>query len=291
MSTYDAPNEFFVLYYQDGLFVKNVTVVANTTIQSNLFKQYNLWDYSMNIPMIPLNTDGIDISGRNMHVTNCFIHNYDDSICLKPSHKNGFGCTENALIENSIQYGGAGMSVGSVPPNDDINCVQNSIFRNITFYSPLKAIYIKTNSGNNGYGIINNITYENMYMTNNNDNLFPENAFLWPIYIGPQQQKEPNGGGDGCFIDFVRCPTQWRVNITNISLINVTAVNSVLTNPGIMNCNFTNPCTGFIFNNVKYINITYHNYDDLYYCHNVYGNFTNVSPKPICINHNITNNF
>lgn len=180
-----------------------------------------------------------------------------------------------------VQIGGAGMSVGSVPPHPDTNCVQNVIFRNIIFQSPLKAIYVKTNSGNEGDGRIKNITYENIVMYQD-EALFPEHAFLWPIYIGPQQQKEPNGGGDGCFVEFIRCPTQPRVNLTDIYLTNVTAVNSIFTNPAVLNCNYTNPCTGFKFNNVKFTNVTYDPWDKLYVCKNVYGEFNECDPKPIC---------
>ena len=233
-------------------------------------------------------TDGIDVGGRNIIVRNCTIHNYDDSVCLKPSHLKTWGCTDNVLVEDCLQVGGAGMSVGSVPPNEDTNCIQNVVFRNIVFQSPLKAIYIKTNSGDNGDGRIYNITYENIYMYQDPE-LFPEHAFLWPIYIGPQQQKEPNGGGDGCFIEFIRCPTQPRVNLTTVFLRNVTAVNSVLTNPAVLNCNYTNPCTDFVFNDVKFINVSYAPWDELYVCKNVYGEFNGCDPKPICFE-NVTDN-
>ena len=284
----NSPNFHFHLMSQYELLVENVTVWTNTTQQQQLLIDHNLWNFEENIPMFPFNTDGIDVGGRNIIVRNCSIHNYDDSVCLKPSKikQDGF-CTENVLVENILQVGGAGMSVGSVPPSIYTNCVQNVIFRNIIFQSPLKAIYIKTNSGNQGDGRIKNITYENIIMYQDED-LFPQHAFLWPIYIGPQQQKEPNGGGDGCFIEFIRCPTQPRVNLTDIYLTNITAVNSIFTNPAVLNCNYTNPCTGFKFNNVKFINVSYDPWDELYVCKNVYGEFNQCHPKPICFQ-NVTN--
>jgi hypothetical protein len=64
------------------------------------------------------------------------------------------------IIENSHVILGVGMSIGSVPPNKDVNCIRNITFRNINFTAPFKAVYVKTNSGDpNGTGIISNIVY------------------------------------------------------------------------------------------------------------------------------------
>ena len=71
-----------------------------------------------------------------------------------------------------------GMSIGSVSPSDQHSCVRNVTFRNIEFDHPLKAIYIKTNPGDHGTGIIEDITYENISY---------KKAIWWGIYIGPQQ--------------------------------------------------------------------------------------------------------
>jgi len=71
------------------------------------------------------------------------------------------------------------MTIGSVPPNDNVNCVRDVTFRNVEFFDPFKAVYVKTNPGG-GSGIIDNILYENIVI---------HNAIWWNIYIGPQQQK------------------------------------------------------------------------------------------------------
>lgn len=68
------------------------------------------------------------------------------------------------------------MTIGSVPPNENNNCVNNVTFRNIIQHYPLKAIYVKTNPGNTGNGQITNILYENFTI---NDPVW------WAIYIGP----------------------------------------------------------------------------------------------------------
>jgi hypothetical protein len=68
------------------------------------------------------------------------------------------------------------MTIGSVPPHPLHRCVRNVTFRNIIQHYPYKAIYVKTNPGENGDGVIENILYENFTIN------FP---IWWGIYIGP----------------------------------------------------------------------------------------------------------
>lgn len=134
------------------------------------------------------------------------------------------------------------MTIGTVPPHEDVTCVRNVVFRNITFIYPFKAVYIKTNPGHEGTGIIENILYENLTI---------KNPIWWAIYIGPQQQKQPDGGGPGCMVYPILkdCKTEPRITIRNITLRNIHSQGGVLP-PGIIRCNETNPCTDFTFDNV-----------------------------------------
>ena len=80
--------------------------------------------------MFPLNTDGIDPSGQNILIHNVTIENYDDAVAVKPGHlEEEEGCTENVTVENANIIRSVGMSIGSVPPNPKINCIQNVTFR------------------------------------------------------------------------------------------------------------------------------------------------------------------
>lgn len=58
-----------------------------------------------------------------------------------------------------------GATIGSVSATEAVDCVQNVLFTNITFYQPIKAIYLKSNPDVSGLGIINNITYKNIHAT------------------------------------------------------------------------------------------------------------------------------
>ena len=81
---------------------------------------------------------------------------------FKPGKLLTDGCTQNVTVDNAKVILGVGMSIGSVPPNTDINCFRDVWFRNVEFINPLKAIYVKTNSGKDGFGIIDNINYQNI---------------------------------------------------------------------------------------------------------------------------------
>jgi hypothetical protein len=83
------------------------------------------------------------------------------------------------------------------------------------------------------------------------DGLTISTPIWWAIYIGPQQQKQPDGGGPGCMLYplIKKCDTQPRVTIRNITLKNIRSTNGVLP-PGIIRCNETNPCSDIKFENV-----------------------------------------
>jgi polygalacturonase len=227
-------------------------VIRYITIKVDVWKQKQIFDsipggwLEGGIPLFPLNTDGIDPAGRNIHIHDVYVENYDDAVVIKPSNgaSKNTNCSQDILVENiQVKYG-VGMSIGSVPPHDHVNCVRNVTFRNVDFESPFKAIYIKTNPGTSGSGIIQDILYENMTI---------DFAVWWAIYIGPQQMKQPDGGGPGCMIYplIPNCETQPLVKIDNIRLRNI-QVKSTLLSPGIIRCNQSNPCTNLEFTNVQF---------------------------------------
>ena len=150
---------------------------------SQLFYDYykSMMSLSIPFPTFPLNTDGVDIWGKNFTFINVNITNFDDAIVPKPSNK-GYKisqCTENIYVQNSYVTWSVGMTIGSVPPNKNTACIKDVVFRDVIMEKPLKGIYIKTNPGDEGDGLIQNITYENFVMYH---------PVWWGIYIGPQQQ-------------------------------------------------------------------------------------------------------
>jgi polygalacturonase len=220
-----------------------------------------------------LNTDGIDPSGTNITIRNLTITSYDDAVAVKPANGRYLvaKCAENIYVENVLVYFGVGMTIGTVPPGTALNCIRNVTFRNITFKDPFKAVYVKTNPGVQGSGIIENIVY---------DGLKVERPLWWAIYIGPQQQKQPDGGGPGCMLYPLveKCDTEPRITIRNITVKNVDVHGGVFP-PGIIRCNETNPCTGFHFENVK-VSGWYVNPNVGYITEHVQGTVLNSFPDP-----------
>jgi polygalacturonase len=156
--------------------VRDMTIYANSTIERGR-------DGDRDSVMYPLNTDGIDVAATNVTIYNCTITNYDDAIVAKPCRNNYKYCTcsgDMVAYNNNIYYS-TGLTIGSVPPNDNVNCVRNVTFRDSYMYRPLKAIYVKSNPGDSGTGSIDNVVYENIFI---------EQALWWTVWIGPQQQNQ-----------------------------------------------------------------------------------------------------
>merc|ERR1712046_165922 len=134
------------------------------------------------------------------------------------------------LIENLVLTG-FGASIGSVPPHADHNCVRNITFRNISMPGTGKGIYVKSNPscGDGGKtGEISDILFEDVSITK---------PVWWPIWIGPQQQHEPNTDlGETCALAFPindHCPTQGCVDFNNIVLRRV-SIEDPLLSPGVV---------------------------------------------------------
>eukprot|EP00055_Hartaetosiga_balthica_P010754 m.46951 g.46951 ORF g.46951 m.46951 type:complete len:488 (+) comp7300_c0_seq1:158-1621(+) len=263
-----------------GVF-RHLTIKVDVDQQKQLYRDAGLMQSLphpitkelIEIPTFPLNTDGIDPAGENIHIYNCSIENFDDAVAVKPSHGGDISpCSQNMLIENCTVAFGVGLTIGSVPPNIQTNCVRNITFRNINSHHPIKAIYVKTNPGTVGDGIIENILYENINIT------YP---LWWSIYIGPQQQKQPDGGGPGCMLYPFggECPTQPRVPIRNITLRNIQSTGGLLS-PGVLRCNKTKPCTDIVFDNVHVSGNSWP--ADNFICENMDITSTNTSPIPVC---------
>jgi len=258
-----------------GITVRDLTVHVDVYAQKEILAAKGALDAATGLPIFPLNTDGIDPSGVNVLIDNVTITNFDDAVAVKPMNGRGkySSCSGNMTISNSVVTASVGMTIGSVPPNTNINCVQDILFENITFTDAIKALYIKSNPGTNGRGIINNITYRNIVV---------DGSLWYPVWIGPQQQHQPHSSGTGCSFLYPIvpvCPTQPLVTISNITLENV-AFSGGLTLPGVLLCDPATPCTGFRFINVT--NTGPFLVSPSYVCENVQGTTDNVTPAPGC---------
>lgn len=94
-----------------------------------------------NVLTFPINTDGIDVSGTSIVVRNVTITNYDDAVAIKPNNGGGrlSKCSQDIIVEDAHIHLGVGLTVGSVPPDSQVNCVRDVIFRNSVSNMPIKG--------------------------------------------------------------------------------------------------------------------------------------------------------
>lgn len=130
--------------------IYNLDIKVNTTAQIGLVKFFALGGTPF---MFPFNTDGIDPSGARFHIYNITVQNYDDVVVPKPLDDE-FDCTRDMLIENATVKMGIGMAIGSLSPSVGRDCIRNITARNWKMVRPIKSIYVKSNPGHEGTGII-----------------------------------------------------------------------------------------------------------------------------------------
>ena len=112
-----------------------------------------------------------------MIIENSFIQNFDDAVAVKTSNQLSkySPCSQNITIRNMVIHYSVGATIGSVTPHPSVSCIRNVTFQNVTFHEAIKAVYIKSNPGNHGTGIIDSIVY---------DNINVQGSIWYPIWIG-----------------------------------------------------------------------------------------------------------
>ncbi len=182
------------------------------------------------VDLTAFNTDGFDITGKNIWIHDCTVWNQDDSFCVKDG-------TSDVVIEN-INASGVGLTIGSIASN-----VNNITFRNAYMHHTYKGIYMKFRGG----GTISNVLYENIVMDE------PEQ---YPIWIGPAQQSDSRNpcAAHPCSLCWPQipgseCNAPDQGQYVNVTLRNIT-VNSPKGNPGVILANSSVAMRNVVFENV-----------------------------------------
>ncbi|KNC52979.1 uncharacterized protein AMSG_09154 [Thecamonas trahens ATCC 50062] len=213
----NSPQYHWNIRYVEDVYIDNINVYVDVEAQKaalavggkllTVHPEHPEWD----IPVFPLNTDGIDIAGIRVVIQNSHITNYDDAIAVKPIYtgESPFSsCSQDMYVYNMSVVVGVGMSIGSVPPAVGTNCVRNITFdtqQDQPHSGPPPPRATLTGPANTGC------------------------SFFYPI-------------------DPV-CPTQPRVPITNVVVDSFTADKTLML-PGVILCNATKPCSGLSFSSV-----------------------------------------
>lgn len=255
---HNSPYWTFLADGVDGLEVRNSSIDARRMPD----------DGHNTIDMTAFNTDGFDVTGRNVWIHDCTVWNQDDCIAVKDG-------SEHMLFER-IHASGVGLTIGSISGS----VVNNITFRDCHMHNTYKGIYMKFRGGDTP-GRISNVLYENIIIDN------PEQ---WPIWIGPAQQSDSVElcAAHPCSICWpelkgAECNPPPAGSYVNITLRNVT-INNPKMSPGVILANATNPMVNVTFDSVVVNNPGAKPWGDKYYeCQNVHGVATgSTSPVPPC---------
>ena len=218
----DSPDWTLNCQSSDGLVIRYTDVDARIT---DLDKHDPL-------DLTAFNTDGFDVTGRNVYIHDCNIWNQDDCISVKDG-------SENMLFER-INASGLGLVIGSIGSSR----VNNITFRDSSVYNSFKGIYMKTRWSDDGpvgeAASISNVLYENILIT------APEQ---WGIWMGPAQQTGQPCGIPWPYGPHSECLMSGYQTWSNITLRDILITES-RKSPGMLMGNVSNPMTNVVFDNV-----------------------------------------
>jgi hypothetical protein len=222
----DSPYWTFWVHSVDGLEVRYTDIDARRTTE----------DWHSTVDLTAFNTDGFDVTGKNVWIHDCNVWNQDDCIAVKDG-------SENMLFER-INASGVGLTIGSISGS----VVRNITFRDCYMHHTYKGIYMKFRGGDNP-GSISDVLYENIVI---------DEPTQWAIWIGPAQQSDSSDlcAAHPCSICWptlpgAQCNAPASGSYRNITLRNV-IVNSPKAGTGVVLGNSTNPMQGVVFDGVKF---------------------------------------
>ncbi len=178
------------------------------------------------------NTDACDVSGTNVLVENCNISTGDDDFTCG-------GSTSDVLLTNNTYGTGHGISIGSFT---DKGGVSNITVINCTINGADNGIRIK--SDNDRGGLVQNISYVNIGITNVN---FPIQIYSYYNEVGTPSSIAP-GTAAATPVDAI---TNTTPIYRNINFTNITATSASGFPIGIIWARTEMPATNITFNNVR----------------------------------------
>jgi polygalacturonase len=176
------------------------------------------------------NTDACDVSGTNVLVQNCNISTGDDDFTCG-------GGTSDVLLTNNTYGSGHGVSIGSYTQG-----VSNIMVINCTFNGTQNGIRIK--SDNDRSGIVQNISYYNIGMTNVN---FPIQIYGYYNEVGTPSSVTPYYAATQAVAAVVSTTPIYR----NITFSNITATSTAGYPIGIVWARTELSATNIVFNKVN----------------------------------------
>ncbi|KAK1139985.1 hypothetical protein N8T08_010981 [Aspergillus melleus] len=119
----------------------------------------------------PFNTDGFDVKGTNIRISDSIMYNGDDAIAV------GSESHDIVFERNTIGYQTHGMSIGSLGKDpSDVTNITNLRFEDITVIGGLYAARFKSWAG--GQGLVKNVTWKNIRVSNVTFPIFVTQSYL-----------------------------------------------------------------------------------------------------------------
>lgn len=222
---HNSPYWTFWVHGVDGLEVRHTDIDVRRTTE----------DSHSVIDLTAFNTDGFDVTGKNVWIHDCNVWNQDDCIAVKDN-------AENMIFER-INASGVGLTIGSIGGTT----VRNITFRDCHMHHTYKGIYMKFRDSDQP-GVIEDILYENIVI---------DEPSQWAIWMGPAQQSDSRSlcAAHPCSICWptlpgAQCNAPVSGSYRNITLRNV-VVNNPKTSPGVLLGNSSNPMQNVVFDGVK----------------------------------------
>ena len=262
----DSPYWTFWVHGVDGLEVRHCEISARRTDQDN----HNIIDITA------FNTDGFDVTGKNVWIHDCTVWDQDDCIAVKD-------WSENMLFER-IHASGVGVTIGSI----GCSTVNNITFRDIYMHHTWKGVYMKFRGcEEDKTAKISNVLYENIYMD------APEQFSVW---IGPAQQSDSSQlcAPHPCSICWPQlegvwptatCHGQKNSKYENITLRNITIVNPQFSyGQGVILAAEETPMENVVFDGVRVVDAASEDFSRYTKCEGVSNGIAigDTYPVPPC---------
>jgi hypothetical protein len=243
----DSPYWSTLFEEMNGLTIRYVGVQARRTNRDG----HTLMD------LTAFNTDGIDVTGTNVHAHDCNIWVQDDVIAVKDGPIDYVGDVDDDddganrgrmrrssnMIFERINATGLGLTIGSIGNYSE---VRNITFRDCYLHKTVKGIYTKFRASNKTR--IEDVTFENIIMD------APSQFAIW---VGPAQQADSTNicHANPCslcwpIVPGSKCSGEVNGTYRGLLLKNV-QINRPRNGGGVLMASADNPMRGLIFDSVK----------------------------------------
>jgi polygalacturonase len=197
----------FFLTECDRVLVQNVTIINSPSIQLAVVSSQNVTidHVTIKAPDGSPNTDGVNVSGKNILITQSTFDTGEDDVCIKPTNDgtpDKPDC-ENIVVSDCTILHGKGIVIGG----QTVGCLRNMRVNNCTFDGTQYGIRMRADRGRGG--TVQDLTYDMITMNN----------VKFPIYIASYFPTIPKTAASDKARPVLDSTPVWK----NIQILNFTA--------------------------------------------------------------------